>query len=186
MLNSFCIESSDPSHMCDIGVVQIDETLYIGVTSLHGLVAFLKQDLCLSIDNILSYSVCQYPFKLHREYRGTVLHDIANCPLTGTNRPVITLKKATQKIRDCQTDGHKLAKELPLMTNRIEKWIASKEGGSTKLILINCGAGVSRSSAIAIPYIVWKTGLSWEHAFSTLQSVRDSIQPSVNFPQMVL
>ncbi len=62
MLGSFCVESSDPSHTCDIGLVQINEGLYIGVTSLPGLVAFLKQDFGMSVDNILSYSICQYPF----------------------------------------------------------------------------------------------------------------------------
>ncbi len=186
MLGSFCVESSDPSHTCDIGVVQINERLYIGVTSLPGLVAFLKQDFGMSVDNILSYSICRYPFKIHEEYRGSVVHYITKCPLTGTSRPAITLKEATVEIDDCRTDACKLVEELPLMTNRIEKWIRSREKGSVNLVLINCGAGVSRGPAIAIPYIAWKTGLSWENAFSTLLSVRQMIEPRVNFPRMVM
>jgi protein-tyrosine phosphatase len=48
-------------------------------------------------------------------------------------------------------------------------------------VVVNCFAGVSRSSSIVIAYIMYKYNLTLEEAFQYVKSKRPIVQPNVGF-----
>ncbi|XP_068629859.1 probable dual specificity protein phosphatase DDB_G0283417 [Battus philenor] len=60
---------------------------------------------------------------------------------------------------------------LPFIQSAVDK----KEN-----VLVHCNAGVSRTSMVAIAYLISK-GMNYEDAYSLLKSKRPSIQPNIGF-----
>ncbi|XP_051236661.1 dual specificity protein phosphatase 19-like isoform X2 [Dicentrarchus labrax] len=59
---------------------------------------------------------------------------------------------------------------------------ARKQGG---VVLVHCNAGVSRSSSIAIGYLMLTEGLSFDDAYSQVKLARPSIHPNPGFYQQL-
>ncbi|XP_022603913.1 dual specificity protein phosphatase 19-like [Seriola dumerili] len=59
---------------------------------------------------------------------------------------------------------------------------AREQGG---VVLVHCNAGVSRSSSIAIGYLMLREALSFDDAYSQVKSVRPSIRPNPGFYQQL-
>lgn len=53
------------------------------------------------------------------------------------------------------------------------------------VVLVHCNAGVSRSSSIAIGYLMQREGLSFEDAYSQVKVARPSIHPNRGFYQQL-
>lgn len=53
------------------------------------------------------------------------------------------------------------------------------------VVLVHCNAGVSRSSSIAIGYLMWREELSFEDAYSQVKMARPSIHPNRGFHQQL-
>lgn len=62
-------------------------------------------------------------------------------------------------------------------TNRIIKEVYDKKGR----ILIHCNAGVSRSSAVCIAYLMYKQKMDFNSAFTLVKSKRECIRPNDGF-----
>lgn len=65
---------------------------------------------------------------------------------------------------------------LDYLVNVINSFIRNN-----KAVLVNCFAGVSRSSTIVIAYIMKYHNMSFEEAFNYVQSKRWFINPNINF-----
>lgn len=57
--------------------------------------------------------------------------------------------------------------------------------GQKGVVLVHCNAGVSRSSSIAIGYLMQREGLSFEDAYSQVKVARPSIHPNRGFYQQL-
>jgi protein-tyrosine phosphatase len=53
-----------------------------------------------------------------------------------------------------------------------------REGGR---ILIHCSQGVSRSVALAISYLMWKQGRSYDEVFAEVKAARGVANPNIGF-----
>lgn len=71
----------------------------------------------------------------------------------------------SQKITYCFEDAFKFIEEQRKKTN----------------VLVHCAAGISRSSAILISYMMKKYNISYEEAFKKVKSKRSCIQPNSGF-----
>ena len=74
-----------------------------------------------------------------------------------------------------------------LLTNIIDTclitsdWIHTKLANHRHNILVHCGAGVSRSGAIIIAYLILKCGFNYSKAYTNAISRRHQITPNANF-----
>ncbi len=48
-------------------------------------------------------------------------------------------------------------------------------------VLVHCSQGVSRSTALAIAYLMWKTGRSYDEVFSQVKAHRGVANPNIGF-----
>ncbi|XP_077476184.1 uncharacterized protein LOC144089149 [Stigmatopora argus] len=55
---------------------------------------------------------------------------------------------------------------------------AMSSGGS---VLVHCAAGISRSPALAVAYIMYSSGMDLDHAYRFVKERRPSISPNFNF-----
>lgn len=60
-------------------------------------------------------------------------------------------------------------------------WIFTKLTNLQHSVLVHCGAGVSRSGAVIIAYLILKCGLSYSTAYTRSISRRHQIRPNPNF-----
>lgn len=65
---------------------------------------------------------------------------------------------------------------FPKCTTLIDK--EREEGGA---VYVHCRAGVSRSAAVVIAYLMEKEQISYKRAFNQLKEIRDCIQPNEGF-----
>ncbi|KAJ6247129.1 mkpa protein [Anaeramoeba flamelloides] len=58
-----------------------------------------------------------------------------------------------------------------------------EQGGS---ILVHCVAGISRSAAIVIAYLMHKKGLNYDDAYKLVKEKREIISPNLSFQQSLM
>lgn len=75
----------------------------------------------------------------------------------------------SQKISNCFQDAFKFIEEQRKKTN----------------VLVHCAAGISRSSAMLISYLMRKYNMTYEEAFKTVKAKRSCIQPNSGFERQL-
>ena len=60
---------------------------------------------------------------------------------------------------------------------------ATRDGGK---VLLHCSQGVSRSAALAIAHLMWRTGQPFDEAFSAVKQRRGIVNPNIGFTCQVL
>lgn len=106
--------------------------------------------------------------------RREVTHILTVAPLQDYQPPIISIKHLCLHILDLpQTE---LSDYYTQAFNFIDQSI-SEEGK----VLIHCNAGVSRSAAILIAYLMKSQNLSYEAAWSLVKDKRPSINPNIGF-----
>eukprot|EP00759_Apiculatamorpha_spiralis_P051003 PhF_6_TR5086/c0_g1_i1/m.7135 len=65
------------------------------------------------------------------------------------------------------------------------KFMHTPLGVTNTGVLVHCGAGISRSAAIVIAYIMWRHRIPYNGALSIVQQSRSACNPNVGFQQQL-
>ena len=164
----------------DVDVVNLAKNLYVGLTSLHGMMGITCRPPLMNIDRILVYSLVNVDPAQYAQCQ--CHHSARSTPLQGDKVPVFSLMVARQNI----DSPLMLEKEYPEMGQRIEAWIAEVGHESSKLILFNCASGLVGSPAAAITYVSWKLQIPWEESLALFRQMRTAINPLPAFTKVTL
>lgn len=105
-------------------------------------------------------------------------YNIKNVLSLGVNVNITNINHKFVPILDLPESDIKpvLSECLPFLRNSIE---------CKQNVLIHCNAGVSRTSMMAIAYLMQYEGLSYEEAYSLVKSKRPAIQPNNGFKKQL-
>lgn len=70
---------------------------------------------------------------------------------------------------------------MPVVLNRLCVFIQQAARSSGGRVLLHCSQGVSRSASLAIGYLMWRRGGSFDEVLASVKAIRGVANPNIGF-----